>query len=74
MAKVKIFLEKGESMADAEEMLSKALKLHSSGDIHVEESFDDPAMIHAAERMQNIHEDIYDDMLKEILEEINKEY
>lgn len=74
MATVKIFLSKNESMSDAEEALSKALQLHSSGDIHVEESFDDPAMIHVSERMENIHEVIYKEMISEIIDELNKEY
>ena len=74
MAKVKIYLDKGETIQDAEEQLSKALALHSTGDVHVEESFDDPAMIHAQEEMENIHKKVYDDMIAEIMEIINGEY
>jgi hypothetical protein len=74
MAKVKIYLDEGETIQDAEEQLRKALDLHSSGDIHVEESFDDPAMIHAEQEMVNMHKKVYDDMMKEIIDIINGEY
>ena len=74
MPKVKIYLEKGETIEEAEELLRKALDLHSSGDIHVEESYDDPAMIHTQERMEEIHNKIYDEMLQEVIEAINEEY
>lgn len=74
MAKVKIILEDGESELDADLALLKALNLHASGDIHLTESFDDPAMIDAQDRMIKIHEDMYKDMMDEIFNVIDDEY
>lgn len=74
MPKVKIFLAPNESIEDAEELLRKALNLHANGDVHVEESFDDPAMIDTQNRMENIHKQIYKEMVDEIIEELDKEY
>jgi len=73
MAKVKVFLEKGETELDAQIAIEKALQLHSSGDIHTE-SFEDPAMIHAQQRFEEIHDRIYKEMLDEIMDELDKEY
>ena len=74
MAKVKIILEKGESPSDADAMLLKALQLHSTGDVHIDESFDDPAMIDAAAHLERIHKQIYSEMLEEINDVIDAEY
>lgn len=74
MPKVKILLEKGEDELDAHIALYKALDLHNSGDIHMRESFEDPAMIDASQQMDKIHKDIYQDMIQEIQGELDKEF
>lgn len=72
--KVKVLLDKNEDELDAHIALEKALNLHTSGDIHIRESFDDPAMVDLSQRMNSIHEDIYQDMIREINEELDKEF
>jgi len=72
--KVKIQLNKNQTIEDAEELLFKALDLHRSGDIHLLESFDDPAMIDVSQRMEKIYEDIYKDMMDEIIEALGDDY
>lgn len=74
MAKIKVILEPGETELDADIALHKALEYHSSGDVHDGEAFDDPAMIHMAQRMDEIHTKIYNEMVREIIEELDKEY
>lgn len=74
MPKVKVFLEKGESDLDADIALYKALSAQMTGDIHATESFDDPAMVSASERFEQIHENTYKTMIEEIVEELEKEY
>ena len=74
MTKVKIFLEKYEDELDAHIALSKALDLHNSGDIHVRETFEDPAMIDVSQQLDKAHKDIYTDMIREIQDELDKEY
>jgi len=72
--KVKVFLESGETQLDADYALQKALELHSSGEVHDEQIFDDPAMLHVAERMESIHNKIYADMIREINDVLDEEY
>lgn len=72
--KVKIILEKHETMEEAEETLYKALDLHRTGDIHLQESFDDPAMIDVSQRMEKIYEDIYKEMMEEITDALDEDY
>lgn len=74
MAKVKILLEPGETELDADIAIQKAFDYHSSGDAHIEEAFDDPAMVHTAQRLEEIHEKIYIEMIREITEQLDKEY
>lgn len=74
MAKVKIILEKGEDQLDADYALQKALELHTTGEIHQGEHFEDPAMVHAAQRAEEIHDRIYKDMIREINELLDQEY
>lgn len=74
MAKVKILLEKGEDQLDADHALQKALELHTSGEIHQGELFDDSAMVHTAQRMEEIHSRIYAEMIREINELLDEEY
>lgn len=74
MAKVKIFLEPGETIQDAEDSLLKAMVHHNSGDVHSSHSFQDPAMVAIANKMENIHAKIYQEMLQEIFETLDQEY
>lgn len=73
MAKVKVFLEDGETELDAQLAIYKALQLHNSGDVHTE-SFEDPAMIHAQQRFEEIHEKIYKEMIAEISQQLDEEF
>lgn len=74
MAQVKILLEKGESPLDADHALQKALELHTTGQVHDGQIFDDPAMVHVAQRMEEVHARIYAEMIREICDELDKEY
>lgn len=74
MAKVKIFLEPGETTRDAEDSLLKALVHHNSGEVHSSHKFEDPAMIAVSDKMTQLHDTIYKEMLAEIFEELDKDY
>lgn len=74
MAKVKILLEPGESELDAAHAIQKALDFQSSGSAHDTEVFDDPAMVHMAQRMEEIHAKIYTEMVREITAVLDEEY
>lgn len=74
MAKVKVFLEKGETIEDAEMQLRKALDFHDSGDIHDRQDYTDPAMQHVFDRLEAMHEKMYQELVQEIIREIEKEY
>lgn len=74
MAKVKIYLEKGEKIEDAEMQLRKALDLHDSGDIHERQDYVDPAMQHVMDTFEAMHEEAYKEMMDEVIREIDKEY
>ena len=70
---VNIQLKKGQSPEEAEEMLYKALAFQRSGDIHGDE-FLDPVMQEASQKMIKMHEKVWADSLKEILELLDEEY
>lgn len=74
MAKVKILLEKGETQHDAEQALMKALTHHASGDVHSSHTFTDPAMVHTANRMEEIYKKISQEMIQEIGEALDEDY
>lgn len=74
MANVKIFLQPGESIRDAEDALMKAFNLHASGDIHYSHVFQDPAMAALAEKMESIYKNISQDMVREISEALDEDY
>lgn len=74
MANIKIILEDGETELDAHVALEKAINFHNSGEVHLTESFDDPAMIDLSQKMEDIHKNIYTDMIREINDELDKEY
>lgn len=74
MANVKIFLNKGETLEEAEDLLFKSLNLHNSGEVHDEQTFDDPAMDHVCIRLQQEHKRIYQDLLNEIFMVLDQDY
>lgn len=74
MAKVKIFLGKGETQHDAEEALRKALDHHSSGDVHSSHKFEDPAMVAVSDRMEQTFKTISKEMTEEIIQALEDEY
>lgn len=73
MAKVKIILDSGESVQEAEDSLVKAITSHDRGEAHTD-SFDDPAMHATVNRMEETHKKIYQEMMQEIFEALDKEY
>jgi len=74
MAKVKIILDKDETLEDAEADIVKAINHHSSGDVHSEEQFLDPAMIDVANRLEKLHQDEYKALLNEIFDALDGDY
>jgi hypothetical protein len=74
VAKVKIILDKDETLEVAEANLMKALNFHNSGDAHLEEQFIDPAMIKVADKLEKMHADMYESMLKEISEALDLDF
>lgn len=74
MARVKILLEPGETELDAAHDLQKAFEFQSSGQAHDDESFDDPAMVDLAQRLEQEHSRMYAGMMREILDVIDGEY
>ena len=73
MAKVKIYLEPGETQREAEEALHKAFITHANGEIH-KDNFQDPAMADAANLMENMFKKINTEMLEEINEALAEDY
>lgn len=73
MAKVKIILDSGETIQEAEDSLVKAIISQDQGQAHTE-GFEDPAMQSTVNRMEEVHKKIYQEMLTEIFEELDKEY
>lgn len=74
MAKVKIFLDKEESLRDAEDQIFKALNHHASGDVHSQDSFEDPAMVSVSNKMEQEYKRIAQDMMREISEALDEDY
>lgn len=73
MTRVKIIVEKGETPDEAEEKLYKAMNSHRTGDLHTED-FSDPAMKDLVQQMQKKHEDLYIDMMRDIMDLLDEEY
>lgn len=73
MTKVRIIAEGGETIDEAEEKLYKAMRSHRTGDSHSED-FSDPAMRDLLIKMENEHEEMYADMMREIFEVLDEEY
>ena len=73
MPKVRVELDKSETVEEAEELLFKALSAQRSGDLH-DGKFHDPAMEDLSIRLAAMHEAEFEVMLREIYEAIEKEY
>ncbi len=73
MANVKIMLGKDETVEEAKDALFKALNTQRNGDSHTE-NFSDPAMRNTISRMQEAYRKIYNEMVQEIFEELDREY
>ena len=74
MAKVKIYLEGIETQMDAEDALLKAITHHSSGEVHDEASFDDPAMQDLSLKLQQLYKRIHSEMIEEISEVLDSDF
>jgi hypothetical protein len=74
MAKVKIYLEPGETQRDVEEVLNKAFEHQAQGGVHSEQTFDDPAMVDTVQRMESTFKKIHQDMINEINEALDQDY
>ena len=74
MAKIKIILDSGESLRDAEDNLAKALEHHNSGEVHSSHKFEDPAMVDVSEHLESIFKKINQEMLQEIGETLDQDY
>lgn len=73
MSKVKIILDSGESIQEAEDSLVKAITSQDQGQSHTD-GFEDPAMQSTVNRMEEAHKKIYQEMMQEIFEALDKEY
>lgn len=74
MAKVKIFLEEGETREEVEESLAKSVNSQNSGDVHAQDTFQDPAMDDVAETMISSFSQIYQEMLQDVFQVLDQEY
>jgi len=74
MAKIKIFLDKGETLQEAEDMIFKSLQHHNTGDVHSSHKFEDPAMVSVSERMEETYKKIHQEMMQEINEVLDEDY
>ena len=66
MARVRILLEKEETLEEVEELLEKAIKYKSEGKVHDRESFDDESMIPLSKYIEDAFEKTYSAILKDI--------
>lgn len=74
MTTVKIIPAKGETIEEAEEKLYKALHAQREGDLLHRESFDDPAMADLNQRVIKEHVDMYEELIREVMEILDGEY
>jgi hypothetical protein len=72
--KIKIILDKNETKEDADAALLKALDLHRDGEVHLDASFEDAAMVDTEQRLRDTHDKIYQEMLEEINEALEDQY
>ncbi len=73
MGRVKIYLGKNETAEQAEELLHKALSSQRNGDAHSDD-FQDPVVRDVVDIAADAHEKMYQEMLREIADELDKEY
>lgn len=66
--KVSILLGPGETEADAEETLLKALNSQRDGGAHSHDRFPDPAMDHAATTVEKAYSKMMEQVMDEIIE------
>lgn len=74
MAKVKIELDSGETVEQAEDLLFKAVLAQTSGEAHDETNFSDPAMADLINQLEKQHANMFLEMIQEINDELDKEY
>jgi hypothetical protein len=74
MAKVKIYVQENETLEEAEENIQKALQYHSSGEAHDEDSYEDPAMKSLTSRLEALHSETYNNVIREVIEALDKDY
>lgn len=74
MGKVKIFVDRNETVEGVEDSLLKAMEHHASGDVHENDDFPDPAMVDVKDRMMIAHEIIYRNILKEVFEALEEDF
>lgn len=74
MGKVKIFVDPGETVEEVEDSLFKAISHHNSGNVHENESFDDPAMTDLMATLEKSHKETYAKMIQEIMQRLDKDY
>lgn len=74
MANVKIELQEGETIEQAEEVLFKALRSQRDGSIHQDGKFHDPAIEELSIKLIKLHEAEYNLMLQEIFKELEDEH
>lgn len=74
MAKIKIFLEDNETIEEAQDNLYKALDSKVSGESHASDLFDDPAAQDLANKLENLHKEMYDKLLLDVFEALDQEY
>lgn len=73
MRNIKIVSE-GLTELELQEALQKSIKNHARGDAHINESFEDPAMLDLYEQIVKNYEGIYLEMIREIVEALEEEY
>jgi len=74
MAKIKIHLEKHETPELVDEMLIKALALHTNGDVHEGEKYGDVAIQNVVDYLSSLWENEWKELSEEIAEALRSEY
>lgn len=74
MGKVKIFVDRNETVEDVEDSLLKAMNHHASGDVHDDDDFPDPAMVDVKDRMIIAHDVMYKNLLREVFEALEEDF
>jgi len=74
MPKVKIILDKDETIEEAQELLFKSLNYSRSGEAHEGDNFYDAAMADLHNQLTETYENMFSDLINEIIEELESEY